>query len=101
LWLRCALAELHAHTACVACLHSGSPGSSALAALPHLSLLKQCVCGALPCRACRPCCLWLDRSWARDAPTQPPSSPTLLFTVNYLEEQLKAAVQAGHGGQVQ
>ena len=33
----------------------------------------------------------LDRSWNRDAPTQPPSSPTLLYTIAGLEEQLKAA----------
>lgn len=33
----------------------------------------------------------IDRSWSRDAPTQPPSSPALLYTLNHLEEQLKAA----------
>jgi hypothetical protein len=33
----------------------------------------------------------IDRSWSRDAATQPPSSPALLYTVSYLEDQLKAA----------
>jgi hypothetical protein len=33
----------------------------------------------------------LDRSWSRDAPTQPPSSPALLYSLAHLEDQLKAA----------
>jgi hypothetical protein len=33
----------------------------------------------------------LDRSWSRDAPTQPPSNPALLYSLGHLEEQLKAA----------
>jgi hypothetical protein len=33
----------------------------------------------------------IDRSWSRDAPTQPPSSPALLYSLAHLEEQLKAA----------
>jgi coatomer protein complex subunit alpha (xenin) len=38
-----------------------------------------------------PVTVGLDRSWNRDAPTQPPSSPTLLYTISSLEDQLKAA----------
>lgn len=33
----------------------------------------------------------LDRSWSRDAATQPPTSPALLYSLSHLEEQLKAA----------
>lgn len=32
----------------------------------------------------------LDRHWSRDAPSQPPTSPVLLFTMAHAEEQLKA-----------
>ncbi|KAF6256969.1 COPI alpha subunit C-terminus-domain-containing protein [Scenedesmus sp. NREL 46B-D3] len=48
------------------------------AALPGLQGVPPMLCG-------------LDRSWSRDAPTQPPSSPALLYSLAHLEEQLKAA----------
>ena len=33
----------------------------------------------------------LDRGWSREAPTQPPSCPVLLFSLASAEELLKAA----------
>lgn len=33
----------------------------------------------------------LDRGWSRDAPSQPPANPALLYTIAGLEEQLKGA----------
>lgn len=32
----------------------------------------------------------IDRNWSRDAPTQPPTSPVLLYNMAHAEEQLKA-----------
>jgi len=32
----------------------------------------------------------IDRQWSRDAATQPPTSPVLLFNMGHAEDQLKA-----------
>jgi coatomer protein complex subunit alpha (xenin) len=32
----------------------------------------------------------IDRNWSRDAPTQPPTSPVLLYNMAHAEDQLKA-----------
>jgi len=59
---------------------------------PHMLDLYNASHGCLPgLQGIPPVVVGLDRSWNRDAPTQPPSSPTLLYTIAGLEEQLKAA----------
>lgn len=43
----------------------------------------------------------IDRQWNRDAPTQPPSSPVLLYTMGHAEEQLKAGYKLVTEGKFQ
>jgi hypothetical protein len=36
----------------------------------------------------------IDRNWSRDAPTQPPTSPVLLYNMGHAEEQVTWDVTA-------
>lgn len=35
----------------------------------------------------------IDRNWSRDAPTQPPASPVLLYNMGHAEEQVRCGMQ--------